>query len=74
MVAAIGLNDEELGSILGDVQGQLCGLDELGAGLENGPGGAASQRWKKMYKITEEELVMASLEDCVIMRMAVKDH
>lgn len=74
VVAAIGLPEEELRLILADVQGQPCELDELGSDLESGEGTGGRDRWKKMYKLSEEELAMASLEDCVIMRMAVKDH
>lgn len=77
LVAAVGVEEEELRRILADVEGEACGLEELGQGL--GAAGAAQSgngrdRWKKMYKITEEELSMSSLEDCVLMRMAVKDH
>ena len=78
LVAAIGVGDEEFRSILGDVEGQACGLDELGQGLDVGErgkqGGSGRDRFKKMYKITEEELAVSSLEDSVVMRMTVKDH
>lgn len=76
VVAAIGLPDETVKSILADVQGKACGLDELGSSAPGGRGQDAGvrEKLKKMYKLTEEELTMASLEDCVIMRMAVKDH
>lgn len=74
LVAAIGLPETELRSILADVQGQTCELDELPSDLESGESTEARDRWKKMYKLTEEELALASLEDCVIMRMAAKDH
>lgn len=76
IVAAIGLPDEQLKPILADVQGKACGLDELGSSPSGGAGQDAGvrEKLKKMYKLTEEELAMASLEDCVIMRMAVKDH
>lgn len=73
LVAAIGVEEEELRSILGDVKGEPCGLDELGKRLGD-QGGNWRDRWKKMYKITDEELVVSSLEDCVVMRMTVKDH
>lgn len=88
LVAAIGVDEEEFRSILGDVEGEPCGLDELGRGLDagergkqggsgngNGSGsGGGRDRLKKMYKITEEELAVSSLEDSVVMRMTVKDH
>ena len=82
LVAAIGVDEEEFRSILGDVEGEPCGLDELGQGLDAGErgkqGGSGSgggrDRLKKMYKITEEELAVSSLEDSVVMRMTVKDH
>lgn len=86
LVAAIGVDEEEFRSILRDVEGEPCGLDELGQGLDAGErgkqGGSGSgsgsgggrDRLKKMYKITEEELAVSSLEDSVVMRMTVKDH
>lgn len=88
LIAAIGMNESDLRLIIGDVQGESCGLEELGQGLQgpNGSGDGDSQhqqrggdgngreRLKKLYKITEDELAMNSLEDCVVMRMAVKDH
>lgn len=78
LVAAIGLETGELRSILDDVQGDSCALEDLEKKVEDGgggkPGAVGRDRWKKMYKITEEELAMSSLEDCVVTRMAVKDH
>lgn len=74
LVAAMGVDEQELGSILEDVQGEPCGLDELGQGLDGQQGSIERNRFKKMYKITEEELAKSSLEDCVVVRMAVKDH
>ncbi|CAN0333640.1 unnamed protein product, partial [Ectocarpus sp. 12 AP-2014] len=41
---------------------------------QGGDAGKGRERLKKLYKITEEELTVNSLEDCVVMRMAVKDH
>eukprot|EP00904_Undaria_pinnatifida_P012450 jgi/Undpi1/8335/HiC_scaffold_25.g10804.m1 len=78
LVAAIGVDEEEFRSILGDVEGEPCGLGELGEGLDatgwGKQGGSGRDRFKKMYKITEEELAVSTLEDSVVMRMAVKDH
>lgn len=91
LVAAIGIDEDDLRSVLADIKGQPCGLERLGQGLrpmdggvgegqqqqQQRQGGDASkgrERLKKLYKITEEELAVNSLEDCVIMRMAVKDH
>lgn len=85
LVAAIDMGDDELRLILADVQGEPCGLELLGQGLgavadsgqKQPQGGAASkgrERLKKLYKITDDELALSSLEDCVVMRMAVKDH
>lgn len=85
LVAAIGMDEDELRLILADVQGELCGLEGLGQGLGGAKGGGQQQqqagegskrreRLKKLYKITEDELALNSLEDCVVMRMAVKDH
>ena len=81
LVAAIGVEEEELRLILGDVQGEPRPLTELGWELEGagqqqqgGADGTKRDKWKKMYKITDDELAMSSLEDCVVMRMAVKDH
>lgn len=85
LVAAIGMDEDELRLILADVQGEPCGLEGLGQGLDGVSGGGLEQergggaskgreRLKKLYKITEDELALNSLEDCVVMRMAVKDH
>eukprot|EP00752_Nemacystus_decipiens_P007979 g7128.t1 len=85
LVAAIGMEDDELRLILADVQGEPCGLEFLGQGLDRVGGGGQKQqqggdaskgreRLKKLYKITDDELALSSLEDCVVMRMAVKDH
>lgn len=77
LVAAVGLGDENLRLVLEDVQGQPCALSELGQGLEEGSSKQSNgerDRFKKMYKITEEELALSTLEDCVVTRMAVKDH
>lgn len=71
LVAAIGLQEGELKPLLEDVQGESSSLDELGAGNEEGE---SRERLKKLYKITEDELLVSSLEECIIMRMAVKDH
>ncbi|CAB1110377.1 unnamed protein product [Ectocarpus sp. CCAP 1310/34] len=95
LVAAIGIDEDDLRSVLADIKGQPCGLEKLGVGLhpvdggvgdgqqqqqqqqQQRQGGDASkgrERLKKLYKITEEELAVNNLEDCVVMRMAVKDH
>lgn len=91
LIAAIGMDEGDLRSIIGDVEGEPCGLEGLGQGLQGlggsgdgggqqqqqqggGSGGKGRERLKKLYKITEDELAMNSLEDCVVMRMAVKDH
>ncbi|CAN0078769.1 unnamed protein product [Ectocarpus fasciculatus] len=94
LVAAIGMDEDDLRSVLADIKGQPCGLERLGQGLrpvdgsvgdgqqqqqqqrERQGGGAdkGRERLKKLYKITEEELAVNSIEDCVVMRMAVKDH
>lgn len=81
LVAAIGMDEDELRLILADVQGEPCGLELLGQGLGGGQqqqqGGGANkgqERLRKLYKITDDELALNSLEDCVVMRMAVKDH
>lgn len=83
LVAAVGMDEDELRVVLADVHGEPCGLELLGQGLGGGggqkqqQGGGASkgrERLKKLYKITEDELALSSLEDCVVMRMAVKDH
>ncbi len=82
LVAAIGMDDEELRLVLEDIKGEPLGLGSLGQGLGGGAdgqqqaegGSARRERLKKLYKITEDELSMNSLEDCIIMRMAVKDH
>ena len=84
LVASIGMDDDELRLVLEDVKGVPLGLDSLGQGLrsaagsqqqqQDGAGSARRERLKKLYKITEDELAMNSLEDCVVMRMAVKDH
>ncbi|CAN0088960.1 unnamed protein product [Ectocarpus sp. 6 AP-2014] len=93
LVAAIGVDEDDLRSVLADIKGQACGLERLGEGLrpvdggvgdgqqqqqqQRRQGGYASkwrERLKKLYKITEEELAVNSIEDCVVMRMAVKDH
>lgn len=84
------MEEEDLRSILEDVKGEPCGLEGLGQGLsavvadggiqttKQGHGEGADrklrERLKKLYKISEEELAINSLEDCVVMRMAVKDH
>lgn len=79
------MDEDELRLILADVQGEPCGLEGLGQGLggvrdrgqQQQQGGGASkgrERLKKLYKITDDELALNSLEDCVVMRMAVKDH
>ncbi|CAN0064492.1 unnamed protein product [Pylaiella littoralis] len=89
LIAAIGMSESDLRLIIGDVQGESCGLKGLGQGVQ-GPhgsgdgdghqqnqrdgGGKLRERMKKLYKITEDELAINSLEDCVVMRMAVKDH
>lgn len=89
LIAAIGMSESDLRLIIGDVQGESCGLKGLGQGAQ-GPhgsgdgdghqqnrrdgGGKLRERMKKLYKITEDELAINSLEDCVVMRMAVKDH
>lgn len=86
LVAAIGMDEDELRLVLADVQGEPCGLELLGQGLgglkggghqqQRGAGGASRgrERLKKLYKITDDELALNSLEDCVVIRMAVKDH
>lgn len=91
LVAAIGMDDQDLRLVLADVKGEPCGLEGLGQGLGavvgeggeqknqqqgrgDGSGSKRRERLKKLYKINEEELAMNSLEDCVVMRMAVKDH
>lgn len=89
LIAAIGMSDDDLRLIIGDVKGESCGLEGLGQGLQDprgggdgdgqqqqqrGDGGKGRDRLKKLYKITEGELAMNSFEDCVVMRMAVKDH
>lgn len=74
LVAAIGMPDGEMRSLLAEVEGEPRGLEELGAESEAARNGGARDRLKKMYKITEEELAVSSLEGCIVMRMAVKDH
>lgn len=94
LVAAIGMDEDDLRSVLADIKGQPCGLERLGQGLrpvdgsvgdgqqqqqqqrerQGGGPDKGRERLKKLYKITEEELAVNSLEDCVVMRMAVKDH
>ncbi|CAM9460508.1 unnamed protein product [Discosporangium mesarthrocarpum] len=72
LVAAIGMKEEELEPILAEVQGERCDLSLLGAG--HGEDKALREKLKKLYKIPEEELGLASMEDCVVTRMAAKDH
>lgn len=86
LVAAIGMDDEELRLVLEDVKGEPLALDSLGQGLGGGTDGhqhgegegqggrERRERLKKLYKITEDELAINSLEECILMRMAVKDH
>lgn len=87
LIAAIGMDESDLRLIIEDVQGEPCGLEGVGQGLQgpNGSGdgdvqqqqrgdGKGRERLKKLYKITEDELAINSLENCVVMRMAVKDH
>lgn len=85
------MDENDLRQIIKDVDGEPCGLQGLGQGLQTldssgdcggqhkqqqgGVGGSeVRDKLKRLYKITEEELAINSLEDCVIMRMAVKDH
>ncbi|CAM9731365.1 unnamed protein product [Choristocarpus tenellus] len=72
LLVAIGMEEHELHLILTEVQGERCSLDSLGEGYKNN--GALRERLKGLYKISDDELEMASMEDCVVSRMAVKDH